>query len=424
MSSFRIVEHKIPCSYIRDFPGALSGDDDLPLHLAVKQYIPFNNPNPRPGDVTIIATHANGFPKELYEPLWEDLMAKSRDHNFRIRSIWMADVAHQGQSGVLNEQSLGNDPSWYDHPRDLMHMINLKRDEMPRPIVGIGHSMGGNNLVKVAFWNPRLFHSLILLDPVLQSMSSQPVPGKPNIAQLSTFRRDIWPSREEAEKTFGRSAFYQRWDKRVFDRWMKYGLRDLPTVLHPEKQAAGKLPKVTLTTTSANEVHTFLRPNYEGYGKDHGKEINRSTHPDLDEDQPYTYPFYRSEGHRTAARLPELRPSVLYIFGAESDTSSPEMDSHKVERTGIGVGGSGGHARGRVKGVTFDGVGHLIPMEASERTAVACADWLDAEVSRWKKEDAEWREMWSRKTLKQKQEIDEKWVEAMGGDPRLRKNKL
>jgi len=35
---------------------------------------------------------------------------------------------------------------WYDHPRDLMHLINLKRDEMPRPIVGIGHSMGGAQL--------------------------------------------------------------------------------------------------------------------------------------------------------------------------------------------------------------------------------------------------------------------------------------
>lgn len=36
--------------------------------------------------------------------------------------------------------------SWLDHPRDLLHFINLKRDEMPRPIVGIGHSFGGAQL--------------------------------------------------------------------------------------------------------------------------------------------------------------------------------------------------------------------------------------------------------------------------------------
>lgn len=49
------------------------------------------------------------FAQELYEPLWEELLARSKANGFRIRSIWMADVAHQGQSGVLNEHLLGND---------------------------------------------------------------------------------------------------------------------------------------------------------------------------------------------------------------------------------------------------------------------------------------------------------------------------
>lgn len=31
--------------------------------MAVKQYIPLDNPNPQPGDVTILGAHANGFPK-------------------------------------------------------------------------------------------------------------------------------------------------------------------------------------------------------------------------------------------------------------------------------------------------------------------------------------------------------------------------
>ncbi|KAJ9651024.1 hypothetical protein H2198_009676 [Neophaeococcomyces mojaviensis] len=421
MSNYRIIEHKIPCSYIREFPRALANNQEDTLHLAVKQYIPIDNPNPRPGDITIIAAHANGFPKELYEPLWEDLLTTSKKkHSFRIRSIWIADVAHQGASSVLNENLLGNDPGWFDHPRDLTHFINLKRDEMPRPIFGIGHSMGGNNLVNVALFNPRLFTSLILIDPVIQARSAeiQTESKTPNIAQLSTFRRDIWPSRSEATKLFLKSPFYKAWDTRVFDRWVQHGLRELPTSLYPDEQA----PKVTLTTTVANEVHTFLRPNYEGYGLSNPtKKINRDTHPDIDPTLPNLAPFYRSEAPRTFARLPELRPSVLYIFGELSDVSGPSNNEAKVAATGIGVGGSGGKAEGRVKGVTIEGVGHLIAMEACERTAEETATWIDSEMVRWKKQEEVWEKEWKSKSLREKQALDEQWKAAMGGDPRAKK---
>ena len=47
--------------------------------------------------------------KELYEPLWEDLHREAKKHGFRIRGIWISDVAWQGQSGVLNADKLGND---------------------------------------------------------------------------------------------------------------------------------------------------------------------------------------------------------------------------------------------------------------------------------------------------------------------------
>lgn len=69
-----------------------------------------------------------------------------RTLRYRIRSIWIADVAHQGTSGLLNEDLIGNDPSLADHARDLLYLINLKREDMPRPIMGIGHSMGGTSL--------------------------------------------------------------------------------------------------------------------------------------------------------------------------------------------------------------------------------------------------------------------------------------
>lgn len=60
---FRIDEHKIEASHIRSFPRALATHENDVLHLAIKQYTPLINPNPQEGDITIIAAHANAFPK-------------------------------------------------------------------------------------------------------------------------------------------------------------------------------------------------------------------------------------------------------------------------------------------------------------------------------------------------------------------------
>lgn len=35
---------------------------------------------------------------------------------------------------------------WFDHSRDLLFLVNQFQDEMPHPIIGIGHSMGGTHM--------------------------------------------------------------------------------------------------------------------------------------------------------------------------------------------------------------------------------------------------------------------------------------
>ncbi|KLU92293.1 hypothetical protein MAPG_11239, partial [Magnaporthiopsis poae ATCC 64411] len=80
---FNIKEHIIDASHIREYPRATANSQEEVLQVAVKQYIPKSNPNPQPGDVTIIGAHANGFPKELYEAMWEDLVAASASRGFR-----------------------------------------------------------------------------------------------------------------------------------------------------------------------------------------------------------------------------------------------------------------------------------------------------------------------------------------------------
>ncbi|PYI24041.1 toxin biosynthesis protein [Aspergillus japonicus CBS 114.51] len=424
-SPFRVVEHTIECQHIREYPAATANEQEDILNLAVKQYIPLDNPNPQPGDVTILAAHANGFPKELYEPLWEEIYARSKANGFRIRSIWMADVAHQGESSVLNEDLLGNDPSWFDHPRDLLHLLNVKRKEMPRPIVGVGHSMGGAHLTQLCLMHPRLIHTLILLDPVIQRESTQldhlemAHHQRETIAkttQLSTYRREVWPSRTAAAAGFQRSPFYQAWDARVLARWIEHGLRELPTAIHPlpqnkdedENNAANR--PVTLKTTLHQEVFTFSRPNYDGPP---GRKVpvDRTTHPDLNPEHRGSWPFYRPEPARVFAMLPHLRPSVCYIFAGKSDMCLPEMMEDKRRATGTGLGGSGGVAAGRVRDVYLKDFGHLLAQEAPGPCAEAASEWLGGELKRWRREEEAFREQWHKKSKIEKVTIDPRWKE-------------
>lgn len=108
-SVFNVTAHVIPAAYIREYPQATANSQDDTLQLHVKQYTPKDNPNPQKGDISIVGSHANGFPKELYEPLWVELYHSLKQQGLRIRSIWAIDAAWQGQSGLLNRDKLGND---------------------------------------------------------------------------------------------------------------------------------------------------------------------------------------------------------------------------------------------------------------------------------------------------------------------------
>lgn len=47
--------------------------------------------------------------QEVYEPLWVEIYHAAKKAGLQLRGIWIADAAHQGTSGILNEEKLGND---------------------------------------------------------------------------------------------------------------------------------------------------------------------------------------------------------------------------------------------------------------------------------------------------------------------------
>ncbi|RFU78300.1 hypothetical protein TARUN_3922 [Trichoderma arundinaceum] len=413
-SLFDVREHTIQASHIREYPRATANSQEEALLLHVKQYTPKHGGPPRKGDITVVGAHANGFPKELYEPLYEDFLKELEKQGLRLRAIWIADAAHQGQSGILNAASLGNDPGWLDYARDIEHLINTFR--MPRPIIAMGHSFGANALTNVALTHPRLFTGIVMLDPVIARFPSGiKVPSSTETyvspASLSAFRRDTWPSRAEAAAAFRTKKFYQSWDPRVLDLYVRYGLRDISSPsgssTPTEKQDGSKTP-VRLTTTKHQEVFTFIRPLWPALDPATKLLIKPSLAPDcdLDPNTPAILPIYRAEGGNTVHRLPHLRPPILYVFGGTSDVSPPHLNREKLEITGIGVGGSGGVKAGRVKHVLHPKSGHLIPLEEPLFCAKAAAEWAKTEIGRWWEEEREYEE-WAKKSIEEKSTIDD-----------------
>lgn len=386
--NFTCVEHEVPCTHIRQYPRATSTHQGEVLHLAVKQYKPRYEPHD--GDVTVLACHASAFPKELYEPIWSRMMERAEQNSpgRRIRSIFIADVSNQGQSGILNEQKLGNEPSYYDHARDYLSMVNHLRHEMTQPIVGFGHSMGGNVIVNLALLHPRLLTTVVAIEPVINTS-----PAEMNFIGTFplTIKKDRWQSKDAAMASIVKSPFYAKWDPRVLDLYREHGLRMLPTYLYPSGQLESK-DNVTLTTSKHQEALSFARAAFPT-SLDQPLETfvpTTTSHPDLGADRHPKNAFYRPESTMTFQQLPFLRPSCFYIYGGKSHMASAHEKGRKekLAATGIATGGSGGAARGKVKDVVVE-ASHFAPFENPELIAELAGRWYDSELDRWRSETDE-----------------------------------
>ncbi|CCX13110.1 Alpha/beta hydrolase family-domain-containing protein [Pyronema domesticum] len=342
---FDIKQHIINAAHIREFPRATtSGYLNLPpLKIVINQYVP-KNYTAKTGDISIIFCHANGFHKELYEPFFCDLVVSLRSQGVGIRGIWAPDAAHQGASGVLNEKVLGDHPCWNDLPRDVLHLVNTFAEQLPPPLIGMGHSYGGHAIVKASLMHPSLFTAAVLVDPVIEEhkvfQGSDP-------AKASSRRRDTWASREEAEGYFRSRAFYKQWDPRCLELHMKHGLRELPTHTYPDKTG------FTLTTTKHQEVFTFLK-NDGPVGEEFAGPV--------------------AAAGDTFRKLHEVVVPVLYIVGGDSPVSTPISNKRKMERT-----------RG-AEMISIPGTGHLVPLEKPTESADVAAPYLKKHVENWKSE--------------------------------------
>ncbi|KAI0157298.1 prolyl aminopeptidase-like protein [Xylariaceae sp. FL1272] len=336
---FNVIEHVIPAQHLREWPQATaqSAEDvyrstssriSRTIILIVKN-----------GDITIIAAHACGFPNEVYEPLWVELYAHCKMRGIRLRGIWVADAMNQGYSGHINEQLLGNDPSGNDVARDLLYMVNIFRSQMPKPIIGIGHSFGASVLTQLSLTHPSLFTTLVLLEPSISTLERNA--SVISVSQLLAVRRDVWPSRDAAGKSIRGSRLYSSL--------------------------------------------TYFRPLYPHIRAD--GTLDRSGAPDYDQAtlgsprQNDPFPLYRGEATMVFNQLPHVRPSVFWVFGSESGVNKHgRLRTKMVRSCGSSTGGSGGVVADRGAETSLNGYGHLLPMEAPSLCAEHTVKWIEREL--------------------------------------------
>ncbi|KAJ6630584.1 Alpha/Beta hydrolase protein [Mycena sp. CBHHK59/15] len=232
------------------------GRHERVLWSAVNRYVRADVANGRGGGLTLFLAHANGFPKETWEPtllhLFDTLGGALVDE------IWAWEAPHHGASFLLNADIPFSACDWVDNARDvltfLLHFLpsSIAGPDEPLPVhlprvapeeralrkvrgfkerelLAVGHSFGGCCCSWAALTHPRLFSSLMLVDPVI--ISSVPLekdnPG-PSLLAGAVARRETWASREEAHASFATNPFFAAWDPRVLTLYVAHGLSPAP----------------------------------------------------------------------------------------------------------------------------------------------------------------------------------------------------
>ncbi|KAE8422768.1 hypothetical protein BDV36DRAFT_194504 [Aspergillus pseudocaelatus] len=97
--------------------------------------------------------------------------------------------------------------------RDILHIINDFRTEMPRPIIGLGHSIGAVQQISLSLIHPRLLTSIILIEPFIHDIEDGA--GGSWVAAAAR-RKDVWPSHSAAAKAS--CEIWKNWDLRAIGR--------------------------------------------------------------------------------------------------------------------------------------------------------------------------------------------------------------
>jgi pimeloyl-ACP methyl ester carboxylesterase len=164
--------------------------------------------------------HANGFPASTYSKMLSFL---------------------EQRYVVIAIEKLGHDPrypvddNWQSLARELADHIEGSAE---KPVVGIGHSMGGILTFMAAYHKPQLFSEIIILDPPLVYgpltlpfflVKKLRVIDRTKLVSQTRKRRTRWANEQEAEAYFKGIPLFHRFDPDCLRDYIQYGTTRVET---------------------------------------------------------------------------------------------------------------------------------------------------------------------------------------------------
>ncbi len=246
----------------------------------------------------------------MYQPFLEPL---SKDYD-----IWAPDLPGHGES-----RWNGRIEAWADLAN--YYIALLEKNPPGKPLIAMGHSIGGIVIMLMAIQRPDWFKKIILLDPVLlpkrivtlfRVLKLLSLTHIIPLAKAANHRKNHFQDREIAHKHYSTKKIFSRWEPRFLDAY----------------------------------VETCLHENGRG-------EFQLSCAPQLESSIYQSIPL-------NVWRLPKKLPvPALFIIGEISDT----VNKHGFQRL---KRSRGNHI---VKSVV---AGHLFPFEKPKESMAIIKDYL------------------------------------------------
>jgi len=258
-------------------------------------------------------SHANGYPPQAYAPFIETLTPRFHVYTMPFRPLWP-------------DNELDGFRDWDTFVEDIIRFFDERGETN---VIGVGHSLGAVVTLAAALRRPELFRVLVLIDPVL--FRRRMLWGMAAARRLGVLRRLhplIGPALRrrrvfaDAEEMFNR---YRR--APVFKRIDDHGLRVY--------------------------VDSMVKPRPEG-------QVELAFTPE------WEAKIYEAGPLNVWPTLKHLRPPLLVIRGAESDTFFPQ-------------------AAKKVRSILpnalihdIEGAGHLVPLEKPREVGTAILAFLES----------------------------------------------